>query len=79
MILDAFSLSLIATFLQSGLCFRFRPASLPVFYCWVTSSSRFVLVLLLGFMVRRFGGIVPSLLLVCGRVAVVVMVMQWCG
>jgi len=33
----AFSLSTVATLLLSGSCSRFRPASLPVFCCWVSS------------------------------------------
>jgi len=63
---DALSLTLAVTRLRSRLCFRFRPASLPVFCCQVSSSSRYVLVLLHVFMVRRFGGSVLSPLLVCG-------------
>jgi len=59
-------LSPAAAFLQSGLCIYFRPASLPVFCCWVSSSSRFVLGWLSIFMVRRFGGVVLSLSLVRG-------------
>jgi len=36
--LDAFSLSPADACLRSGLIFRFKPASLPVFCCWVSSS-----------------------------------------
>ncbi|KEH28116.1 hypothetical protein MtrunA17_Chr5g0427211 [Medicago truncatula] len=35
---DAFSLSPVVACLRSRLCFYFRPASLPVFCCWVSSS-----------------------------------------
>jgi len=63
---DAFSLSPTVTYIRSRLCFRFRPASMPVFCCWVLSSYRFVFVLLPVFIKTRFGGIVLSLSLVCG-------------
>jgi len=36
----AFSLSPAVAFIGSGLCFHFKPASLPVFCCWFSSSSR---------------------------------------
>jgi len=62
---DTFSLSPTTAFLWSRLCFHFRPASLPVFCCWVSSSSRYMLVLLSVFMVRWVGGVILSLLLVC--------------
>jgi len=39
-----FSLFSVATFIRSRLCFRFKPALLPVFCCSVSSPSRFVFV-----------------------------------
>lgn len=43
---DAFSLSPATAFLRFGLCFHFKPGSLPVFCCWISSSSRYVFMLL---------------------------------
>jgi hypothetical protein len=40
----AFSLLPAAAFILSGLCFHFKPASLPVFCCWFLSISRSVFV-----------------------------------
>jgi len=51
---NALSLSPVVAHLRSRLCFLLRPASLSVFCCRVSSSSRYVSVLLLVFMVRRF-------------------------
>ena len=40
-----------------GYVFRFRPASLPVFCCWVSSSFWSVFGLLPVFLARWFGGV----------------------
>jgi len=56
--MDAFTLSPAVAYFWSGLWLRFRPSSLPVFCCWVSTSSRFVMVLLPVFLVRWFGGVV---------------------
>lgn len=45
--MNTFSLSQATAFLWYGLWFCFKPASLPVFCCWMSSSSRFMFVLLL--------------------------------
>jgi hypothetical protein len=44
---NASSLSQAVAFLWSRLWFRFKPASLPAFCCWISSSSRFMFVWLL--------------------------------
>jgi len=51
---NAFSLSQTTTFLWPGLWFRFKPASLPVFCCWISSSSRFMFCVVACFLVRMF-------------------------
>ena len=55
--MDAFSLLSANTFLRYGLYFCFKPVSLPVFCCWISSSSKSMLVLLPVFLVRSFGGV----------------------
>ena len=52
----AFSMSPVAAFIRSGLSFRFKPASLPVLCCWV--SSPLDLCVAVFFLVRLFGGVV---------------------